>query len=249
MRERRALKAALFLSVVVLAGQASAACDETILLEYQVSDGRYQFELNDVYLDSGSAQSTSGGIPIKDWLLAGDNTIRVSMDAASGDFSVYAICDDGSGRRDFDAAALTGKASADLMFSVADPPPHIYLTVEPAPIDGLFDAVDALNAAMSARDFDAVWKLHAAMQADLEMTGRSTKAEAYQMGKIVEAIEPNFAPNLQARPVLGGRVWEVFGDGFAPPVSDVVSANGGQVDFRTGSFWMKLKGVWSVYRK
>lgn len=246
---RSALNAALFLSAASLAGQAAAACDETILLEYQVNDGRYQFELNDVYIDSGGAQSTSGGIPIDDWLLAGENRMRVSMDAASGEFSVYAICNDGSGRRDFDAASLTGKASTDLMFTVADPPPHVYLTAEPAPIDGLFDAVDALSAAMSARDFDAVWKLHAAMRADLEASGRSTKAEAYQMGKIVEAIEPDIAPNLQARPVLGGRVWEVFGDDFAPPISDVVSANGGQVKFQTGSFWMKLNGDWSVYRK
>lgn len=244
-----ALKAALFLSAVSLAGQGAAACDETILLEYQVNDGRYQVELNDVYIDSGAAQSTSGGIPIKDWLLVGENTVRVSMDAARGAFSVYAICDDGYGRRDFDMAALTGKASASLTFTVLDPPPRIYLDAEPAPIDGLFDAVDALKAAMSDRDFDAVWTLHAAMRAELELAGRSTKAEAYQMGKIVEAIEPDFAPNLQARPVLGGRVWELFGDDFAPPVSDVVSANGGQVDFKTGSFWMKIDGAWSVYRK
>lgn len=244
-----AQKAALFLSAVSLSGQAAAACDETILLEYQVSDGRYQFELNDIYLDSGAAQSASGGIPIKDWLLAGENQIRVSMDAATGEFSVYALCADGSGRRDFDAVSLTGKASAELAFVVSDPPPRAYLAADPAPVDGLFDTVDALKAAMSARDFDAVWDHHAALRTDLEMSGRSTKAEAYQMGKIVEAIEPDFAPNLQARPVLGGRVWEVFGDDFAPPISDVVSANGGQVAFKTGSFWMKLNGVWSVYRK
>ncbi len=246
---RHALTAVLFLAAISPPGQGAAACDETILLEYQVNDGRYQFELNDVYLDSGGAQSTSGGIPIDDWLLAGSNRMRVSMDAASGEFSVYAICNDGSGRRDFDAASLEGKASADLMFTVSDPPPRAYLSVEPAPIDGLFDAVDALTAALSARDFDTVWDLHAAMRADLELSGRSTKAEAYQMGKIVEAIEPDLAPNLQARPVLDGRVWEVFGDDFAPPISDVVSANGGQVTFQTGSFWMKLNGVWSVYRK
>ena len=244
-----ALKAALFLSAISLAGQGAAACEETILLEYQVSDGRYQFELNDVYIDSGAAQSTSGGIPIKEWLLAGKNIIQVSMDAARGEFSVYAICDDGSGRRDFDVASLSGKASASLTFTVSDPPPRLYLEAEPSPIDGLFDAVDALKAAMSDRDFEAVWAFHAAMRAELELAGRSTKAEAYQMGKIVEAIEPDFAPNLKARPVLGGRVWEVFGDDFAPPVSDVVSANGGQVNYKTGSFWMKVDGAWSVYRK
>ncbi len=244
-----ATRTGLYLSAFLLAGQAAAACEETILLEFQVSDGRYQFELNEVYLDSGAAQSTSGGIPIKDWLLAGDNAISVSMDAARGDFSVYAICNDGSGRRDFDAASLTGKGAAKLVFPVSDPPPRVYLSAEPTPVDGLFDAVDALRAAMLSRDFDAVWNYHAAMRAELELAGRSTKAEAYQMGKIVEAIEPELAPNLQARPVLGGRVWEVFGDGFAPPISDVVSANGGQVKFRTGSFWMKTGGNWSVYRK
>lgn len=242
-------KMGLTLSAVLLTGQAAAACDETILLEYQVSDGRYQFELNNVYLDSGASQSTSGGIPLKDWLLEGKNTISVSMDAASGDFSVYAICNDGSGRRDFDAASLAGKGAASLVFPVSDPPPRVYLAADPAPVDGLFDAVDALQAALSSRDFDAVWDYHAAMRAELELSGRSTKAEAYQMGKIVEAIEPKLATNLQARPVLGGRVWEVFGDGFAPPISDVVSANGGQVKFKTGSFWMKTGGVWSVYRK
>lgn len=242
-------KMGLTLSAVLLAGQVAAACDETILLEYKVSDGRYQFELNDVYLDSGAAQSTSGGIPIEDWLLAGENTIRVSMDAANGEFSVYAICNDGSGRRDFDAVSLTGKKAATLVFPVSAPSPRVYLTAEPVPVDGLFDAVDALQAAMSSHDFDAVWDYHAAMRAELELSGRTTKAEAYQMGKIVEAIEPELAPNLQARPVLGGRVWEVFGDGFAPPISAVVSANGGQVRFKTGSFWMKTGGSWSVYRK
>lgn len=73
--------AILALPAIMLAGQGAAACDETILVEYQVYDGRYQIEVNDVYLDSGASQSTSGGIPINDWLLKGENSIRVLMNA------------------------------------------------------------------------------------------------------------------------------------------------------------------------
>ena len=102
---------------------------------------------------------------------------------------------------------------------------------------------------MTAQDFDAVWEGHTAMRSEMEMTGASVKSEAYQMEKIVANIAPKFAANLKTRSVLGGRMWEVFGDDFAPPISDVVSVNGGQVDFKTGSFWMKVDGTRSVYRK
>ena len=173
----------------------------------------------------------------------------VSINADSGDFSVYAICDDGSGRRDFDQASLEGQQRAVLTFQVKEPPQRLYLTTDPTSDEGLLEAVEALKTAMAARDFDAVWDLHTAMRAEMEQAGQPMKAAAYQMGKIVENIEPDFAPNLTARSVLGGRVWEVFGDQFAPPISDVVSANGGQIDFKTGSFWMKVDGAWSVYRK
>ncbi|MDG1210982.1 MAG: hypothetical protein P8N98_17660 [Paracoccaceae bacterium] len=241
--------AILALPAIMLAGQGAAACDETILVEYQVYDGRYQIEVNDVYLDSGASQSTSGGIPINDWLLKGENSIRVLMNAQSGEFSVYAICNDGSGKRDFDDAALSGRSSADLTFDVPDPPQRLYLTATPSNDDGLLEAVETLKAVMTAQDFDAVWEGHTAMRSEMEMTGASVKSEAYQMEKIVANIAPKFAANLKTCSVLGGRVWEVFVDDFAPPISDVVSVNGGQVDFKTGSFWMKVDGTWSVYRK
>ena len=243
------IRASLFLSVIGLTGQAVAACDETILLEYQVNDGRYQFELNDVYLDSGAAQSSSGGIPLKDWLLNGENTISVQMNAQTGEFSVYAICADGSGKRDMDAVSLAGQASHNLKFDAPDPPKHIYLAAKPTDDEGLLEAVETLKSATTARDYDAVWRMHAAMRADMELTGQPLKAAAYQMGKIVENISPEFAPDLQTNSVLGGRVWEVFGKDFAPPIHDVVTANGGKIDFKTGSFWMKMDGVWSVFRR
>ena len=246
---RRRVFAALLPSALALAGQGALACDETILLEYQVHDGRYQFELNEVYLESGAAQSASGGLPITDWLLRGENTIQVSMNAQSGAFSVYAICDNGDDRRDFDQATIAGQQDAALTFQVQDPPKRLYLDARPTSDEGLLDAVEALKSALTTRDFDAVWALHAAQRAEMAQSGQPMKAAAYEMRKIVENIEPDFAPDLTTRPVLGGRVWEVFGDQFAPPIHDVVATNGGQVTFRTGSFWMKIDGVWSVYRR
>lgn len=243
------MRRAAVIAALVGAGTGALACDETILLEYQVSNGRYQFELNGVYLDSGAAQGASGGLPIRDWLLKGDNTISVSMDAASGVFEVYAICEDGLNKRSFDQVSLTGRQQAELVFPADDPPQRPYLGAAPTSDAGLLDAVAALKAAMTARDVDAVWDLHAAMRADMEARGQPMKAAAYQMGKIVEAIEPDFADNLQARPVLGGRVWEVYGDRFAPPISALVEANGGQVEFKTGSYWMKTDRGWSVFEK
>ena len=132
---------------------------------------------------------------------------------------------------------------------VKDPPQRLYVGAAPSSDEGLLEAVAALKAAMTARDFDTVWDLHAAMRADMEANGQPVKAAAYQMGKIVENIQPDFAPNLVTRSVLGGRVWEVFGDDFAPPISAVVEANGGQVEFKTGAFWMKVDGDWSVFEK
>lgn len=242
------ISAVLLPSALALVGQA-AACDETIILEYQVSDGRYQFELNDVYLESGGAQFASGGLPITDWMLSGENLIKVSMNAENGDFSVYAICDDGSGRRDFDRATIEGQERVGLTFNVDAPPERLYLAAEPTDDEGLLEAVEALKSAFSARDFDAVWDLHVAMRAEMEAAGQPMKAAAYEMGKIVENIDPEIAPGLTTRPVLGGRVWEVHGAQFAVPISDVVSVNGGQIEFKTGSFWMKIDGAWSVYRK
>ena len=228
---------------------AARACDPVTLLEYDVQGGWWQIEVNGVYLDSGASQFASGGAPIKDWLLRGDNTVTVKLEADKGDFSLYRICEDGSDRKDFAKASLTGRSSEELGFSVEAPPLRLFLDQEPVSDDGLLKAVEDLKAAFTARDADAVWRLHAALQADMALNGQKTGAAQWQMGKVVENIEPDFAANLRARPVLGGRVWEVFGDDFAPPISDEVAMNGGSVPFQTGSFWMRRNGEWSVLVK
>ena len=239
----------LALLAVMLTGQGASACDPTTLLEYQVQNGRYQIEINDVYLDSDASQFASGGVVIDDWLLAGANVVRVEIDADRGDFTLHSVCDDGDVAETYDQASLNGRAEARLSFDADAPPPRIYLSQSPTTDEGLLDAVATLTAAMTDRDFDAVWDLHAAMRADLELRGRSAKAAAYQMRKVTEAISPIVAPGRVTRSGLGGRVWEVFGDDFAPPISAVVEANGGRINFRTGSFWMRLDGRWSVLEK
>ena len=248
-RFRIGLMSSLPLLAIMLAGQGAAACDPTTLLEYQVQNGRYQIEINDVYLDSGASQFASGGVVIDDWLLAGANVVRVEIDADRGDFTLHSLCENGDVSETYDQASLNGRAEARLSFTAEASPPRAYLPQSPTTDEGLLDAVAALTAAMTDRDFDAVWDLHAAMRADLELNGRSVKAAAYQMRKITEAINPVVAPGLVTRSVLGGRVWEVFGDDFAPPISAVVEVNGGRVNFRTGSFWMRLDGRWSVLEK
>ena len=186
---------------------------------------------------------------IDNWLLDGANAVRVEIDADRGDFTLHSICENGYVSEAYDQASLNGRAEARLKFDADAPPPRFYLSQSPTTDEGLLDAVAALTNAMTDRDFDAVWDLHAAIRTDLELNGRSVKAAAYQMRKITEAISPAVAPGLVTRSVMGGRVWEVFGDDFALPISAVVEVNGGFVNFRTGSFWMRLDGRCSVLEK
>lgn len=233
-----------------LAGAPAVSCERTFILEYDVSYGGWQIELNDVYLDSGGAQFSSGGKPLEGWLLPGENIVAFQHDAEKAEVSLYSLCGDGSGRVDIDAASLTGKGRHEMAFDAADLPPRAFFDADVTGKDdlpALWAAVDALAAAMKARDADAVWALHGALRADHAAQGRPLGALEDRLRKIVAAANPVFADDLRARRMLGGRVWEVHGPDFVAPIrDDAVEVNGGTAPFKTGSFWVRLNGEWSV---
>ncbi|MEL6795097.1 MAG: hypothetical protein AAFP78_16690, partial [Pseudomonadota bacterium] len=88
--------------------------------------------------------------------------------------------------------------------------------------------------------------LHAAMHEDLALQGRSDKATAFKFRSALEGAGATPTSEIFLRPVLGGRVWEALDAEFRPPIDVVVEANGGEVPLRTGTFWMKRGGAWSV---
>lgn len=230
----------------ILIADAAFACARSYRVEYEVENGRYQIELNGVYLESSEGSFMNGDTGLSPWFLRGENVVRVELGAASGSFDFYSICTDGSDRRSHGAATLEGDAEQKFSVTIDDPFPRVFQDAEPSTDEGLLEAVAALKSAIDARDFDAFWSRHGAMVADLENFDHPMKAEEWRMRKVVENIEPTYAPGLETYSVLGGRVWEVYGEGFAPPVEAMVKMNGGRYAFRTGSYWMKIDGVWTV---
>lgn len=213
---------------LALAGPQAWACDPVRLIEYDVRNGGYQFELNGVYLDHGGAQFASGGLPLKEWLLVGDNTVTVRFDGESGDFTVATICEDGSGRNILAEASLTGQTVEELGFSVPDAPWRLYQDAEPVGDSGLLEAVEALRLAIEEADEAAFVALHAARLRDLEGQGRKTGAVKYELGQAVKSATPTLVPGLQTNAVLGGRVWEVYGEDFRPPIDQRIEVGGEQ---------------------
>ena len=233
--------------ILALTGSQALACDPVHLVEYDVRNGGYQIEINDIYLDHGGAQFASGGLPVKDWLLAGNNVATVRLDGESGDFAVVSICEDGSGRVVLAEASLTGRAVEELPFAAPDAPWRLYQDAAPVGDDGLLAAVEALRLAIANADEAAFLELHAAWLKDLQGRGRKTRAVKYELGQAVRVAAPALAAGLRTNAVLGGRVWEVYGEEFRPPIDQDIAVGGGTRQFRTGSFWMKIDGKWSVF--
>lgn len=244
MARRRHLIAAL--AALSAAPAASDACERIVLLEYDIENGGYQFELNGVYLEHGGGQFSSGGVPLKTWLLPGENTLTVFFEGDDGRFSLSSMCEDGGEARAIEETRLNGRANADLAFAADDPPRRLFSDAEPTGQAGLAEAVAALRTAYADRDADAFWALHAAMRADLALQGRSAGATEFKFRSALDGAGAAPASEIILRPVLGGRVWEALDAEFRPPIDVVVEANGGEVPLRTGAFWMKRDGVWSV---
>ncbi|MEO1611425.1 MAG: hypothetical protein AAFU55_03590, partial [Pseudomonadota bacterium] len=216
MARRRHLIAAL--AALLAAPAAGIACDRVVLLEYDIRNGGYQFELNGVYLEHGGGQFASGGVPLEEWLLPGENVVTVRFDGEEGRFSLTELCEEGAGAETIEGTLLTGQVNADLAFAADDPPPRLFSTSKPTDDAGLADAVAALRAAYADRDADGFWALHAAMHEDLALQGRSDKATAFKFRSALEGAGATPTSEIFLRPVLGGRVWEALDAEFRPPI-------------------------------
>lgn len=243
MAHRRILTAAF---AACLASAGANACERIALLEYEISGGAYRFELNGAYLDHGGGQFVSGGAPLADWLMPGVNVLTVRFDGDQGRFGVSDFCGETGARRVLDDVKLSGRADHDLTFTPANPETRLFSTAAPTDDVGLAEAVASLRRAFAARDADAFWELHAAMREDYALRGRRTGATEYKMRRAVGGARTKSAGAITLRPVLGGRVWEARGPGPAPPVDVVVIVDGVEIPLKTGVYWMRLNGRWSV---
>ena len=230
---------------IAFAGFGAAACETVHAYQYQMDDAAYTFELNGVFLNhTGDPGNYSGGGPLMQWVAEGENTFTVTMLQGSANIKVIKAC-----QGDFDGetlveASIGAGESRDLTFFIEDAPPAVYDNAGVLAEDGLAEAVDALKAAVTARDFDTFWAMHQGLIMQATSMGFPEEQLKGMMGQTVSDGEATFADDLVFKPVLGGKVWQVMTKDHAAPVT--IKLHGGSTTVDTGAFWTKIDGQWRV---
>lgn len=231
------------------AGGASA-CDVMHSLQHETDGGWYLLSINGAQLDHGAGTS-SGARPLQDWLVTGPNVVtadfRGDAGVMSGRFSILKSCrGEMPDETPVDSVTLDGSGVAELVFTHGGAVEAEYTKAEVAGDKGLMEAVTALQDAVRAGDIDKVMAMHAPMLREFARQGAPIDRVEEHMREMLAAEGPLLAQKLIAKPILGGRVYQVLDADWAPPVHIDIEANGGTLSWSTGTYWGRFDGEWAI---
>ena len=112
--------------------------------------------------------------------------------------------------------------------------------------DGLPKAIERLQKAANERDFERIWRLLEGMRIRAEAEGFPVEQFKAFTQTIVEGGEVSTRTDLELKPILGGRVWQVMTADYDAPVTIKYKEDGGSTTMRPGRFWSKIKGKWRI---
>ena len=224
------------------------ACDVEHGLRHKTDSASYRVFVNGVFFKQAVTPSSGfSSEPLLDWLLTGENIVRVDYDGADADFSITKAC-----RGDFpddepvDQVSFDQPGSKMLKFNHDRPIEAEYLKAESAGDAGLLDAIKNLQEAVRLRDTDAVFLLQAPLFRDAARQGYPIVNAKMITRKLIETGKLNIPDSLIVTPVMGGRVYQVLGSQYQRPVSATLTQEDGTFTWHSGTFWARFDGKWGI---
>lgn len=233
---------------------AAQDCDIMHALQIDVKDGRFKVFLNGVYLYEDDDKLIKHARGFNAWQVQGENLVRVEFDGKAGDFSVIRACrgafpDKNGDFPDADTvgeAKFDGTASKDMRFHREAPVGAEYMKAEIAGDDGLMEAIKKLQDAAASGDVDTVMAMHAPMFRDAERRGMSLDWLTTYMRDILSKNPVDIATGLVAKPIMGGRAYQVLNAEQKSAISLNAVYKDTKVFWNSGTFWARFDGKWLI---
>ncbi|MEM8917493.1 MAG: hypothetical protein AAGE37_01430 [Pseudomonadota bacterium] len=238
--------ATMFVCLFALPGAASA-CELIHGLRINVESGSYSVTLNGVFLYDGDDSLSSHERGLTEWLVSGENVVRVEFSGEQGEFAIVQVCagsfaDDGF----LSQIKFASPASKELRFVHTAPIDAAYMNADIAGDTGLMDAVQKLQDAAERGDVDALMAMHEPMLADYEKRGGQIDYVRPYMREILSKYPAETEKSLTASAVMGGRVYQVLGPENRSPVEVSGEYEGGTFHWTSGKFWARFEGDWRI---
>ncbi len=239
-------QAAIGATLGLFTWSAATACEVLHAYQYQMQGGAYSMALNGVQLSQNDEPGDYfGGGPFMQWLAEGENTFSVTMSKGSADINVQRVCQGEFEGEKLVEATIAAPETKELTFFVENAPKPVYDDVA-TDDTGLKEALAKLKNAVDTRDFDTYWSMHKGLLETATAAGMPEDMMRMMMTATVEQGKPTYNDNVTISSALNDRVWLVFAEGGESPIVIDIEMNGGTNTMRTGAYWAKVDGEWSV---
>ncbi|PHR14230.1 MAG: hypothetical protein COA41_17595 [Sphingopyxis sp.] len=244
----RGLLAAAIALTTIAATQGESA--ESCIIEHGLQDrlgsGSARIFVNGVYFRTEEGPGSGGGT-FTDWLVEGENEIRIEYDGDDARFSITRGCRGAIPGDDFvDEVEFDAPGTKILTFVHDRPVEAEYLNAEIAGNAGLADAIESFQKAAVARDIDTIFALQAPMFRDAERLGYPVDSAKAFAREVLTNGTTEIAESYSITPVLGGRVYQVLDAKMQSPVRVTYKAEDGTYSWSSGSYWARFDGKWGV---
>lgn len=238
---------AIIIASFAVAPNAASACEIVHGLRINVESGSFRVTLNDVFLYSGDDGLSLHERGLTEWLVPGENTLKIDFDGNEGDFSIVGVCKGEFADGNFlSKVKFTSPSSKELNFTHKAPIEYVYLNADIAGSDGLMDAVTKLQEAARAGDVDTIMDMHSPMFAEFERRrGNSDGVKNYIRG-ILTDHPITLTENLTVEPLMSGRIYQILGPADQSPISVSGNTKNGSFSWTGGAFWARFKDQWKV---
>lgn len=255
---RRTHKTGIAIAIAFVAAMpgAASACELFHGVRVKMETGSYRATLNDVFLEdrgiklsssNGSVSQSSYEYRLTEWLVPGKNIVKIDYDGSAAEFIIFARCK-GSYDDDHivDTESFTSPYSRQLSFEHLGPLEDTYLKADIAGDEGLLDAVETLQDAARTGDVETILHLHGPMIEEFGRRMGSTEGITAYLRSILTSHPAVTEEALTVTPVMGGRVYQIFGPDGQPPISVSGKTENGSFFWPGGVYWARFGDEWAV---
>ena len=230
---------------------AAAACDGDAFYQvrYQTRKGDFTMTLNGAHLSHGGG-ATSGVQQIRNWLVKGQNVVRIRFygepGTVFGSFSMEEGCRGSFDYRVLERVSFDGTGWAELVFDNDEPVFGEFMNAEVRGRKGLIEAVETFQEAVRAGKIDDVIAMHQPMLRDYVREGTPIDRVKDHMRTMLGEQNAIFANDLTVKPIMGGRIYQVLDADHLPPFHVTRKAGPGTLTWSTGTYWGVFDGKWAI---
>lgn len=247
-------RAAIFFAGICVLPGIAVACDTTHALRINVQSGTYEVYLNDAFLYAGNSSNALHHRSFTEWLVPKNNIVTVKFDGTDGEFSLIKGCLGQFPSDNFiSQVKFTAAGSKTFSFDHVLPLDNHYQRADIAGDSGLMDAVKVLQDAARKGDVVKILSIHAPMLDEYKRTEKSKEeAEAFvaqvqdYMRYILTENDIVIADTLIAKPIMGGRVYQVLDRNKRSPIAVSSIEDDGSYSWNSGTFWARFNGEWQL---